>query len=214
MPTPESRQWFSDLLERELRGFVELSGSQVAQLYRHYELLKAWNKKISLTSVKPGSDLILRHYCESLFFGANFPGDPNEISLADIGSGAGFPGVPLAVLHVDWQVSLIESNRRKAVFLSESVRELGNLSVLAHRAEDVATKFDWIVSRAVDPNGVLRNLPRLAERVGLMIGEADFSRIKSLPDIAWAEPIRLPWGDRRICVYGTSVQNVSRGASN
>jgi 16S rRNA (guanine527-N7)-methyltransferase len=209
VPAPESREWFSELLKRELGPWLSLREEQVQRLYQHYELLKLWNKKINLTSVDPGAGMVVRHYCESLFFGANFPGDPTNISVVDIGSGAGFPGLPLAVLHSDWQVSLVESNRRKATFLLETTRGMGNISVLAQRAEGVSHHFDWIVSRAVQPSEVLRNVPRLATRLGLMVGDGDFSAIKSLANIAWAEPVRLPWGDRRICVYG----EVSRGTN-
>ena len=208
MRTPEGIERFSELLERELRPWVSLSVHQTRQLYEHYELLKVWNKKINLTSIKPGAEMVIRHYCESLFLGANFPGSPNNISVADIGAGAGFPGVPVAILQPSWRVSLIESNRRKAVFLAESARNLGNVAVLARRAEDVLGHFDWIVSRAVELKKVLENIPWLASHLGLMIGQVDFSTIKSLPNIAWAEPVQLPWGDRRICVYG-----VSRGTS-
>jgi 16S rRNA (guanine527-N7)-methyltransferase len=210
VPEPEGPEWFSELLERELRPWVRLSADQIHQLYKHYELLKLWNKKINLTSIRSGTEMVIRHYGESLFFGSSFPGNAHDIKVADIGSGAGFPGVPLAVLKPDWQVSLIESNRRKAVFLSESARNFGNVSVLARRAEEVTVQFDWIVSRAVDPKAVLENVPRLASRVGLMIGEADFSTIKSSGNIAWADPVQLPWGDRRICVYGEVSRETQR----
>ena len=93
------------------------------------------------------------------------------------------------------------------MFLAESARNLQNVSVVAQRAEQVKAHFDWIVSRAVDPSKVLENVPRLASRVGLMIGESDFSTIKLVSGVAWGNPVQLPWGDRRICVYG----NVSRG---
>jgi hypothetical protein len=80
---------------------------------------------------------------------------------------------------------------------------LDNVSVLAKRAEDLTETFDWVVSRAVDPKAVLALTPRLATNFGLMVGEDDFLELKRLPDIAWAEPIRLPWGDSRICVDGS-----------
>jgi 16S rRNA (guanine527-N7)-methyltransferase len=207
VPRPELQpnpQWFGDLLERELRRSLTLSEQQVHQLYEHYELLQLWNKKINLTSVKAGVETVIRHYCESLFFGAHFPGDPERVAVADLGSGAGFPGVPLAILKPEWKVALIESNQRKAVFLRESTRDLNNVSVLAERAEDISIAYDWLVSRAVSPDEVLKNVPRLASQVGLMLGEDDFSTVKSISNIAWSEPLRLPWGDRRICVYGHS----------
>lgn len=207
MSTLETQQWFGDLLERELQAWIKLSGRQIDQLYSHYRLLKLWNERINLTSVKPGPEFVIRHYCESLFFGVNFPGTPSELRIGDLGSGAGFPGVPLAILQPRWHVSLIESNHRKAVFLRESTHGLGNLSVIAERAEQIDSRFDWLVSRGVSADEVLQNLPRLASRLGLMLGEADFSTIKSRFGIAWAEPVRLPWGLRRICAYG----EVSRG---
>jgi len=194
--------WFAETLERELRPWLKLSAPQVAQLYAHYDLLQRWNKKIGLTTVKPGVETVLRHYCESLFFGAHFPGSLARIHVADIGSGAGFPGIPLAIQNPDWGVKLIEANQRKAVFLREATHLVNNVAVLGERAEDVQISCDWIVSRAVNPVEVVRSVPRIASQVALMVGRDDFSTIKSTPDIAWSEPVQLPWGDRRICVYG------------
>lgn len=201
MPEPDRvpvPPWFAELLQGQ-----KLTVDQLKVLFEHYQLLERWNLKMSLTSVKAGPEMVIRHYCESLFFGANIPGEPG--SIADIGSGAGFPGVPIAVLRPACKVSLVESNQRKAVFLRESTRSLDNVSVLAKRAEDLSERFDWVVSRAVDPMTVLDLTPSLATNVGLMVGEGDFLELKKLPNIAWPEPIRLPWGDRRVCVYGRST---------
>jgi 16S rRNA G527 N7-methylase RsmG len=108
----------------------------------------------------------------------------------------------MAILKPDWRVTLIESSQRKAVFLRESSRHLLNVSVLAERMEDTTAHSDWIVARAVDPEEVLLHVPRLAPNIGLMLGADDFSAIRTNSRIAWAEPVRLPWGDRKICVYG------------
>ena len=195
--------WFAELLERELHGLVNLSDVQIGQLHEHYELLERWNRKINLTSIPSGPEAVIRHYCESLFFAANLP-VTEKPRIADLGSGAGFPGVPMAILRPGWTIALIESHQRKAVFLREASRGLGNVVVLANRAGDVEGSFDWLVSRAVDAKDVLENTPRLAPRVGLMVGEDDWEAMKSNEAIAWGEPIRLPWGDRRFCVYGVS----------
>lgn len=199
MPTPD---WFAQLLDRELSHWVRLSESQVAQLYQHYDLLLRWNQRMNLTTVKPGLETIIRHYCESLFFAAKLPAGRERISVFDLGSGAGFPGFPMAVLKPDWQVTLVESNQKKAVFLRESSRHMKNVSIRAERIEDLEEKCDWVVARAVDPVEVLAAVPRLAPNIGLMLGEADFSLIRTDSRIAWADPVRLPWGDRRLCVYG------------
>ena len=216
MPEPDkipAPPWFAGLLEKELRQWISLADDQIQRLWEHYEILQRWNAKINLTSISPGEEMVIRHYCESLFFGAHFPRDPGfprdpaVISVADLGSGAGFPGVPMAILQPTSRVTLLESNQRKAVFLRESTRTLPNVSVLARRAESIPTTFDWLVARGVDPKEVLKNIPRLAPRVGLMLGEDDFFAIRNISGIAWAESVRLPWGDRRVCVYG----EVSRG---
>ena len=210
MPTPEEMaapRWFAELIQKELQPWLTLSEDQIPNLWEHYEVLLRWNDRINLTSIPPGEEMVIRHYCESVFFGAHMPGASGEPSILDMGSGAGFPGVPIAILRPAWRITLLESHQRKAVFLRESTRGLPNISVLARRAESVPGRFDWVVSRGVDPKEVLRNVPRLARSVGLMLGEDDFSAIQSFQDIAWSKLVRLPWGDRRLCVYG----EVSRG---
>jgi len=192
--------WFSEILDRELADWVSLTDDQLVRLYEHYALLERWNKKMNLTSVETGEETVIRHYCESLFFAAHLPN--SATSIADIGSGAGFPGVPIAILRPDWRVSLVESNQRKSVFLREATRDLANVSVLAQRAEDLSSVFRWLVSRAVNTKEVLAFIPRLAPKIGLMLSEDDFLDLQSAKHVAWSEPIRLPWGDRRICAYG------------
>jgi 16S rRNA (guanine527-N7)-methyltransferase len=196
--------WFAELIEREMRPWLTLSEDQLSKLWGHYEVLLRWNEKISLTSIPAGEEMVVRHYCESLFFALHFPATSPANSVTDLGSGAGFPGVPMAIWRPAWRVTLLESNQRKAVFLREATRGLGNISVLARRAESVQVGFDWLVSRGVGATAVLENVPRLAQRVGLMLGEDDFSAIRSLFSVAWSAPVRLPWGDRRLCVYGVS----------
>jgi 16S rRNA (guanine(527)-N(7))-methyltransferase RsmG len=200
VPTPD---WFSRLLDTELGRWIELSEFQITQLYRHYELLLLWNRRMNLTTVKPGSETVIRHYCESLFFATHLPAASAGISVLDLGSGAGFPGLPMAVLKPSWGITLVESNQRKAVFLRESARHLPNVSVSDRRIEEVSAKADWVVARAVDPGEVLKAIPRLALNVGMMLGADDFSSVESDSRIAWHEPVRLPWGDTKLCAYGS-----------
>ena len=195
-------RWFAELLEKELHLWLKLSESQLRLLWEHYAILLRWNQRINLTSIQAGEPMVIRHYCESLFFAAHLKDAPGAKRIVDLGSGAGFPGAPMAILKPSWNVTLLESNQRKAVFLRESTRALPNISISARRAESVREKFDWLIARGVDPREVLENVPRMAPRLGLMLGEDDFSTIQSLGGIAWLKPVRLPWGDRRICVYG------------
>jgi 16S rRNA (guanine527-N7)-methyltransferase len=188
---------FTELLRARLAGICELSELQADRLRRHYELLTRWNKVLSLTSVRSLEESVERHYCESLFAACHLPAGP--VSVADIGSGAGFPGIPIAIMRPESQIFLIESHRRKAAFLKEAARDLANLRVLATRAEDVAERFDWVVSRAVrysDIAGILKKLGRSAE---LLTGEV---RAAELGGFEWQNPIQLPWGDRRYLWIG------------
>jgi 16S rRNA (guanine527-N7)-methyltransferase len=160
---------------------------------------------MNLTTVGAGPETVIRHYCESLFFGAHLPAVDDSLSVLDLGSGAGFPGVPIAILKPSWQIILVEASQRKAVFLRESTRHLSNVRILAQRLESLVESADWVVARAVDPSEVLSNMPRLAPNVGLMLTERDFSLIHTKSQIAWEDPVRLPWGDRKICVFGRST---------
>src|SRR6185437_15700702 len=89
---------------------------------------------------------------ECLFLGMSLPKGP--LHIVDIGSGPGFPGIPTAVIRPDCVVHLVESHRRKAVFLREASRELSNVQVVNSSADVVVPVYDWAVSRAVRPRDV------------------------------------------------------------
>src|ERR1041385_7823165 len=145
---------FREALAPEFRPYAELSSKQLDQLESHYQLFLCWNKTVNLTRIEDELEVVQLHYCESLFLGLRLPQGP--LRVADIGSGAGFPGLPIAVLRPDLNVTLIESHQRKAVFLREATTGLSNLRVLAMRAEDSNETFDWVVSRAVLAETVLQ----------------------------------------------------------
>jgi 16S rRNA (guanine527-N7)-methyltransferase len=191
---------FSDLLQARLQGIATLSGDQVAALQAHYELLVRWNKVLNLTTVRRVGEVVERHYCESVFLASHLP--EGALSIADVGSGAGFPGIPVAVMRPESSVTLIESHQRKAVFLREGSRTLRNVRVVAKRAEDVEGRFDWAISRAVSGEDLAGDVLRLAGNLAILRGEpAPFKA----EDIAWADPIRLPWGAHRYLWVGSRV---------
>jgi len=173
--------------------FPELTPIQVEQLRKHYELLLHWNRKLNLISVHTESEILQRHYFESLFLGRHLPTDP--LKIADIGSGAGFPGFVVAIQRPDCAVTLIESHQRKSVFLREAAREISNIRILAKRAEDVSEQFAWAISRAVRYEDIRQVMQRLAPNAALLTGDVAPSE---LPGYDWQEPIRLPWGERRM----------------
>jgi 16S rRNA (guanine(527)-N(7))-methyltransferase RsmG len=186
---------FRDLLAREFAPYQTLSVLQLDRLEHHYTLLDRWNAKMNLTRIQRLEDVVRLHYCESLFLGAHLP--PGELEIADVGSGAGFPGIPLAILRSECRVTLIESHQRKAVFLREATRGISNVNVVASRAEDVRERFDWTTSRAVSPSDVVKL--GLSRSIALLISAEDANELH-----AW-KIIPLPWGRNRVAALKSST---------
>lgn len=174
---------FKALLLSAFAPYGELTLTQLALLERHYQLLLRWNERMNLTRITAVREAVLHHYCESLYLARSLP--PGKHMIVDVGSGAGFPGIPLAVYRPDCTVHLVEAHKRKAVFLTEAVFELRleNVRVLPVRAEDILEKYDWLVSRAVDPEAILHL--KIAANVSMLANEV------SLPGISGEA---LPWG--------------------
>jgi 16S rRNA (guanine527-N7)-methyltransferase len=181
---------FKEELAREFAPYGELSEIQLTQLESHYRLLKTWNQRLNLTRIVGLEESIQFHYCESLFLARFLPRGP--LRIVDVGSGAGFPGIPVAIFRPDCELTLVESHKRKSVFLREASREIKNITVVAKRAEDVVEKFDWLVSRAVAPAEVLRL--DCAKSVALLIAEEDASHLKG----TFAG---VPWGKHRVVFH-------------
>ena len=188
------------MLRERLGGVASLSEEQVGQLQEHYELLVRWNKVLNLTSVRSEEEIVERHYCESLFLGAHLPA--GALRVADMGSGAGFPGFPVAVLRPDCAVALIESHKRKSVFLTEAARGLAHVRVLSKRAEEIDERFDWMISRAVRWGEVSAAAKKLASNVMFLGGEADLIPGKF-------EAIRLPWGKHRLLLVSRETSGTA-----
>jgi 16S rRNA (guanine527-N7)-methyltransferase len=191
---------FAELLRSKLAGICELPEPQIERLKLHYDLLMRWNRVLSLTSVRTLDEAVERHYCESVFAARHLPEVP--ASVADVGSGAGFPGIPIAIMRPDCSVVLIESHQRKSAFLKEATRDLPNVRVLAKRAEDVPERLDWVVSRAVRYSDIAGALKKLGRNAELLTGEV---LAAGLGGFEWQDPIRLPWGDRRYLWIGSNV---------
>jgi 16S rRNA (guanine527-N7)-methyltransferase len=188
---------FADLLRQKLTHIVQLSDQQVTILDAHYELLFRWNRILNLTAVISLEEAVERHYCESLFLGAHLPA--RSLRIVDVGSGAGFPGFPVAVLRPDCSVTLVESHRRKAVFLREAARTLFNIRVLDKRAAEVEETFDHAISRAVSYEDLVSLLEKLAPNADLLTGR---ERPPAALGFVWESPVPLPWGKQRFLRQG------------
>jgi predicted RNA methylase len=113
-------------------------------------------------------------------------------TVLDVGSGAGFPGFPLAVLRPDVRVTLVESDRRKAAFLRES-GSLGNITVLCRRLEEVEIRVDAVITRAVDPKFVLAWGAKHARHFGFIGSTSDCLSLRQHPYLLDAVSSSLPW---------------------
>ena len=187
---------FPDLLRARLPAAAPLSEELVAQLVRHCELMLKWNRTLNLTRIDRLDEVVERHYCESVFLARHLPPSGR---IVDIGSGAGFPGIPVAVLCPGSAVTLVESHQRKAVFLKEAARQLPNVRVLACRAEAVRERFDWAISRAVSYEDLRGPLKALAANAALLTG---LDEPPASLGFSWEEPILLPWGTARFLRIG------------
>ena len=174
------------------------------RLLDYLALLARWNRAYNLTAVRDPRDMVARHLLDSLAM-APFLDDlaARDGSLADLGTGAGLPGIPLAIAHPGLQVALVESNGKKARFLREAVRTLGlsNARVLESRAEavDEPGGFDVVTARALDRlAGILAvggHLLAPGGRVLAMKGLHPAEEIAELPPdwrVVAVHPLRVP----------------------
>jgi len=176
---------------------MAIASEQLDALEAHYELLLRWNRVLNLTSIHDVREAVERHYLEASFLASHLP--PQALRIADLGSGAGFPGFPMAIFRPDCTITLIESHQRKAVFLREASRKVANIRVLAERAEAVQETFDVAVSRAVSYADLAPALKKLAPAAALLTGpEAPPDRL----GFDWEEAIRLPLGNQRFLRMG------------
>jgi 16S rRNA (guanine527-N7)-methyltransferase len=190
---------FRDLLRDRLGGIAELTDAQAEALESHYNLLVLWNRTLNLTAIRDLPEVVERHYCESIFLAARLPAGP--LRIVDVGSGAGFPGFPVAVYRPDCLVTLVESHQRKAVFLQEAARSLPNVRVLARRAEQVEEddEFDLAVSRAVSYRDLSPSVRVLAP-AAYLLGGAESAPAEM--GFEWEPPVPLPWGKQRYLRIG------------
>jgi len=162
-----------------------------AQLSLYLDLLLKWNARTNLTAIRDPEEIVRRHFGESLF-AAQHLGSPD--TLLDLGSGAGFPGLPIAMLHPEIHVTLAESQNKKATFLREAVRTLSlqNVEVWAARAETLPPprQFHTVTLRAVDNMtvAIATATPRAAHQILLLTGAPP----PLPPDFTPEPPIPIP----------------------
>ncbi len=196
----------SELLAPYL-GDEELSPLQLGQVSTYLDLLLKWNAVTNLTSVRAPEEIVTRHFGESFFATRTlFPARDAKATVSDVGSGAGFPGMALALLRPDLLVTLIEAHGKKATFLREVTRALSlkNVSVLHMRAEGVAGLTELVLFRAVEHFAqilpVAANLVATGGRLAGLIGSSQLAEGKGLLGDAWLSepPVYFPGSSQRL----------------
>ena len=155
-----------------LEKYFDLTSEQVAKFEKYRDLLLEWNEKFNLTAITDKDEIEEKHFIDSLL-ASNYL-DFSKGRLLDIGSGAGFPGVPLAIAFPKLKVTLLESNGKKVTFLNEAKSQLGleNVTVVNGRAEDLKQRdyYDFVTARAVKQLNILAEITLPFVRVhGLLV---------------------------------------------
>lgn len=191
---------------------VHLSADQISKVGEYIRILLKWNKLIGFTSIVEPAEIVTRHFGESMYLRSIMPMENGR--LADVGSGAGFPGLPLKILCQDLHVILIEANKKKSAFLSEVVRSLGldEVEVIPLRFEEIRSEpgfANFVTARAV---GGFPRLLRWSQRslsvpghVALWVGGADTTTISNVLGWAWQPAVRIPESQRRFILIGSPL---------
>jgi 16S rRNA (guanine527-N7)-methyltransferase len=214
----------AQLLDPFLDDASPLPAAALHQISTYVDLLLRWNARVNLTAVRTPEEIVTRHFGESLFAARQLlagPAPSNEMLpsspaslVVDLGSGAGFPGLPLKIWSPDTKVTLIESNHRKVAFLRETIRalRLTNIDVFPGRAEDFPpASANLVTLRAVERfDHILLTAATLVApqgRLALLIGQSQLARAHQLlPALNWKKPIPIPHSESRVLLTSTPNQ--------
>ena len=144
----------NNMIELSRKINVELNDKQIEQFYQYMNLLLEWNEKINLTSIIEEDEIILKHFIDSITV-LKYIGENDKI--IDVGTGAGFPGIPIAILKSNTELTLLDSLNKRLLFLNDVINKIDvkNVRTVHGRAEDIGQnkeyreKYDISISRAV-----------------------------------------------------------------
>jgi 16S rRNA (guanine527-N7)-methyltransferase len=232
--SPISNRCHSESDQRSGEEPAVLSASQLQDISTYIDILLRWNARINLTAIRDPEEIVTRHFGESLFAARHLfpqvypvPGacpersrrvspvvkafDSSGSRVADLGSGAGFPGIPMKLWAPHLSITLIESNHKKATFLREVVRSLTltGINIQTVRAEDVTQAFDVVTLRAVerfaDALPIAARLLAPHSRLALLIAQPQVpTAISILPQLSWHPPIPVPQSKSRVFLVGVA----------
>ena len=202
-----------ELLQPFLAPNVQLEEVQLNNISIYIDILLKWNAHMNLTAVRQPEEIVQRHFGECLFAARQLFPDPareKAVRVLDIGSGAGFPGLPIKIWAPPISLTLIESNQKKATFLREIIRllTLTNIDVFSGRAENYEKLAEVVTLRAVErfetALPIAANKVTEKGRLGLLIGQSQVSQVRELaPSFHWSDPARVPKSKSRVILIGT-----------
>jgi len=187
-----------------------LTAAQLQSISTYIDILQRWNARINLTAIRDVEEIVTRHFGESLFAARHLVPTSSSVvkalEVADVGSGAGFPGIPIKLWAPEIVLTLIESNHKRASFLKEVTRALTltNVNIQTARAEALTgASFDVVTLRAVERfESVLPVAARLVApggRLALLIGQIQLPQAQlTLPALDWSQPIPFPTSHARV----------------
>ena len=205
-------------------GDDALNPAQLDQISIYIDLLLRWNARVNLTAIREPDEIVTRHFGESLFAARHLFSARNQPPqartkqprLVDLGSGAGFPGLPLKLWSPNTPATLIESNQKKVAFLREVIRALTltGIDVFPGRAETYPATAALVTLRAVerftDTLPIATRLVAPSGRLALLIGSAQIPSAISAP-IQWSAPLPIPLSSSRVLLVGRRTEvNQSR----
>lgn len=206
----EASERLRTLLERA--GLAPLDGAQGTSFAAYLSLFVRWNARVNLSSVRDEEGILSRHFVESIGCARALPEGISK--LLDMGSGGGFPGIPIALCRPEIAVTLAESRGKKAAFLQEAVRVLGlTATVHAERAELLKTQFDCVTLRAVDRMAeAVETGARLVVPGGWLALMTTSGELAAMQEAAgsgfsWSGVLPLPGGEHRVLALGERLVN-------
>ncbi|WP_109485770.1 16S rRNA (guanine(527)-N(7))-methyltransferase RsmG [Occallatibacter savannae] len=196
-------------------GLAPLSAAEEVQFNSYLDLLMKWNARMNLTAVRSRAEILRTHFVECIACARAVPQEVH--SLLDLGSGAGFPGIPISICRPEIAVMLVESQTKKAAFLHEAVRSLGiGAKVLACRAETITAKFDCVTLRAVDRMSIAAATgARLLQNGGWLVALTTRTSMEEVQKAAgpvlkpeWIQ-IDLPGSEQRLLLMAQAAATTS-----
>lgn len=206
----------SAAIEQTIReaGLKPLTNDALMQFDAYLALLLKWNSRLNLTAIREPAAILRRHFVECIQCAQALPELPAASTLLDFGSGAGMPGIPIAICRPEIQVTLAESQRKKTAFLREAVRSLGlSAEVFDGRVEEMPAerRFIMVTLRAVDKMKEASQiaLARIAPKGWLILFATHLTKLGlegALPEIDWQREVPVFGLDQGLILIGQRNQ--------